>query len=201
MDWNKRYSENIGIPEFPFSRTVAQLKYVKDLQSSLKCKGQLVLLDLGCGSGIHYPVAKRYSYRYIGIDLSPIAVALTKKRITSSLDLAREMDLRKLDFPDRYFDVVLERHSIDMLDMNHAHDAVKEVMRVLNDDGFLIGTFAAHIGHRKMINIGSYWRQSQLNDLLKGFQVLQMIEVRETDLLENDLKVIEIAVVARKKKS
>jgi ubiquinone/menaquinone biosynthesis C-methylase UbiE len=204
MDWDTRYSQKIGIPEFPFSRTVAQLKHVSDIQNSLKSNKQLVLLDLGCGNGIHYSVAKHYNYRYVGIDLSPIAVSMTENRIMNTMnneyyDSVFQMNLTDLTFPDGHFDVVMERHAIDQLRSDHAKNAMNEITRVLRDNGFFIGMFAVEIGHQKISNFRSFWPVIELTELLKNFEILVMHEGKETDLIKNKLEVIEIGVIAKKK--
>jgi ubiquinone/menaquinone biosynthesis C-methylase UbiE len=115
-------------------------------------EGKLVL-DYGCGNGIHSAVpARAGAEKVIGIDLSEKSLEAAREKIKKEglEDKVKfiKMDCEKLDFPDNYFDLILDGGTFSSLDFNKA---VLELRRVLKQDGMLIGieTF----GHNPLTNL------------------------------------------------
>lgn len=61
-------------------------------------------LDIGAGAGRHSLELQSFGVEVHAIDISPGAVEVMKKRKVRNVHL---MDLRKLDFPENYFDSIL----------------------------------------------------------------------------------------------
>ena len=95
-----------------------------------------LLLDIGCGSGLYFPLLAGMAEHVIGIDTSEemikAAQRLVDKKELDNVD-ARVANAEELPFPDRHFDAVL---GFDVL--HHIPDfkrAMAEVRRVLRPGG------------------------------------------------------------------
>ena len=112
-----------------------------------------VVLDYGCGNGIHtVSLAKMGAKKVIGIDLSEKSLKIAKKRIIQEnlrgkVELFK-MDCEKTDFSDDYFDIIFDGGTFSSLDLRLAF---LELARILKKDGKLIGieTF----GHNPIANL------------------------------------------------
>ena len=62
------------------------------------------VLDIGAGAGRHALYLQGKGFEVHAIDISPEAIEVMKRRRMKNIYL---MDLRKLDFPDNYFDSIL----------------------------------------------------------------------------------------------
>jgi ubiquinone/menaquinone biosynthesis C-methylase UbiE len=93
------------------------------------------ILDLGCGSGI---LAQFYSKnnKITGVDISVERGELFKKRTGGGFTVL-DLNTGKLEFPDKTFDVVVASELLYYL--NKREEIVKEINRVLKDDGIFIG--------------------------------------------------------------
>jgi SAM-dependent methyltransferase len=116
------------------------------------CKDKKVL-DFGSGNGIHaVQIAKMSPKKVIGIDLSEKSLEIAKERALKESLKGRieflKMDCEKMDFSDKYFDVIFDGGTFSSLDINKAYP---ELARVLKKDGHLIGieTF----GHNPFTNL------------------------------------------------
>ena len=136
----------------------------------MHCRLNFKLLDAGCGSGgmlarlrEKFPRAK-----FVGFDVSEHALALT---------MARKLDVQfvqgsvnQLPFADGEFDVVL---SLDVIYHQAVDDreALREMRRVLRDDGFLIVNVPAFEflrgGHDIAVNTARRYTRPQLAQLLE----------------------------------
>jgi len=116
------------------------------------CENKLVL-DYGCGNGIHsIPLVKMGAKKVFGIDLSEKSLKIVKERVRKEgLEEKIEflkMDCEKIEFPDKFFDIIFDGGTFSSLDIKKAFP---ELARVLKPDGLLIGieTF----GHNPLTNL------------------------------------------------
>lgn len=126
-------------------------KYLYDLLKKY-CKDKVVL-DYGCGSGIHSVFPLRVgAKRVTGIDLSvsslKLAIKKAEKEGVSDRAEFLEMDCENLNFPDNSFDVILDGGTFSSLDLRKS---LPELARILKPDGVLLGieTF----GHNPLTNL------------------------------------------------
>lgn len=115
-----------------------------------KCKDKIVL-DYGCGKGIHLVKLARVAREVVGIDLSEKSLEMAKKRIQKQgIKNAKVilMDAEKMEFEDNSFDVVFDGGTFSSLDLDKA---LPEIWRVLKPQAVLIGieTF----GHNPLTNL------------------------------------------------
>ncbi|MFH1671765.1 MAG: methyltransferase domain-containing protein [Candidatus Portnoybacteria bacterium] len=115
------------------------------------CQGKLVL-DYGCGNGVHsaYPL-RVGAKRVVGIDLSEKSLEIARNRAKKEgfgdkTDFLK-MDCEKMDFPNDYFDLIMDGGTFSSLDLKRVYP---ELVRVLKPEGILVGieTF----GHNPLSN-------------------------------------------------
>jgi len=116
------------------------------------CNDKLIL-DYGCGNGVHSAFSlKAGAKKVIAIDLSEKSLEIARNRLRKE-GLKEKIEFRKMDcenteFPDSYFDLVLDAGTFSSLD---SKKAFSEITRVLKKEGVLIGieTF----GHNPLTNL------------------------------------------------
>ena len=90
------------------------------------------ILDAGVGTGRNFPFYPRGA-KVFGIDLSPAMLARAQRRRSlarAEVEL-RQMDVTRLDFPDRYFDAAVATFLFCVLPEEVQVPALREVARVL----------------------------------------------------------------------
>jgi len=95
--------------------------------------GNLVL-DIGCGSGVHFKYIRYASF--IGIDNMPEMVEAAKKNLSNHRGSVLEMDLYQINLPNHSVDSVIASGILEHLD--NLEDALVEIGRVLKLRGELI---------------------------------------------------------------
>jgi ubiquinone/menaquinone biosynthesis C-methylase UbiE len=132
-------------------QSLASFKFLYKLLE--KYSQDKIILDFGCGNGIHsfFPV-KIGAKKVIGIDLSENSLAIARERarkegIEDKIEFIK-MDCEKMDFPNNFFDIILDGGTFSSLDLKNV---LPELARVLKPDGMIIGieTF----GHNPIANL------------------------------------------------
>ena len=88
------------------------------------------LLDVGCGDGRYLAFFRDLGWEAHGTDPSPVAVERARTR---GLNVALPGELAEAAYPERHFDLVILRYTIE--NMHHPLATLQEVRRVLKDDG------------------------------------------------------------------
>ncbi len=104
------------------------------LKENLANKKQKIL-DVGCGTGKNLETFSKFG-EVIGIDNSIDAINFCKKRGFKAI----KGDIEKMPFKSNFFDAVT---ALDVLEHVDDVKALKEIKRVLNQDGILIITVPA----------------------------------------------------------
>ncbi len=136
------------------------------------------ILDVGCKSGWLERIASERCKEIIGVDIDKDMILDDKKKIKNAKFFLADVT-RRLPFSSKYFDKVCFLETIEHLPKGTEENALREIRRVLKDDGILILstpnnnllcklTDPAHwvIGHR-------HYNFDFIKDILKknGFEV------------------------------
>lgn len=117
-------------------------------------RGKLAILDAGCGTGLLGKKLERFG-KVLGIDISPHALALAKKRGLA----VRKASITDLPFQDNTFDLVLGIDVIYHTGVLSDVKAVGELARVLKPGGILILRAAAYNWLRRSCDLQVHTRQ------------------------------------------
>jgi len=114
----------------------AKRRFVENLIKMYVQKKDLSLLDVGCGTGKNMEEFSRFGEVW-GVDISDEALLFCKKR---NLLKVKRGEAEHLPFEEKSFDVV---SALDVLE--HVDDvrSIREIKRVLKDDGYVIITVPA----------------------------------------------------------
>jgi ubiquinone/menaquinone biosynthesis C-methylase UbiE len=100
----------------------------------------LRILEVGCGPGVALPRLFELCrpVRLVGIDIAPELIALAQARVRRTRAVAelRVADVRELPFDSASFDAVVDFGTCYHID--HPEQALREIGRVLADDGVFI---------------------------------------------------------------
>jgi len=136
--WEKEY-KNMKLITGGAEPQKGVLKFYKYLKKEKCIKlDSLKVLDLGSGTGRNSNYLASKGNELYGIEISRVAVNIAQKRAKEmNLDVKYICDSfgKPLDFPDDYFDLVLDITSSNSLDDTERKMYLKEVYRVLKPDG------------------------------------------------------------------
>ena len=95
-----------------------------------------VILDAGVGTGRNFPFYPRDS-KIVGVDISPAMLACAARRlpVAGAEVQLRQMDITRLDFPDRHFDAAIATFLFCVLPEALQVPALKEIGRVVKPGG------------------------------------------------------------------
>lgn len=137
VGWSQLYGEGNPAENYLF---IVRKKRVEQLLDGGVGPG-LRVLDVGCGTGIMAPYFAQKGAIYFGIDISGKMVAQAKKEIFQILKTQEHTsfaqgDVKHLDFPDGYFDIVISLGLLEFLEDREA--AIKEIVRVTHSSGTIV---------------------------------------------------------------
>jgi SAM-dependent methyltransferase len=97
------------------------------------------VLDVGCGAGRVTLWLQERGHEAVGIDLSPLAIEVSRARGVSD---CRVMDARRLDFPEGHFDTaIMFGNNLGIGgDIPETRRMLEGLHRVTNDDGIIIAS-------------------------------------------------------------
>ncbi|MFQ5771629.1 MAG: geranylgeranyl reductase family protein [bacterium] len=116
--------------------------YFENLVKKLIQK-EAIILDAGAGTGESTRAVLRLAKpkRMVGIDISSGMLNIAREKISDSRVEFKKSDMRQLPFPDKSFDAVVSTWAIETLP--DAKTAVREFLRVIKDDGYVIYAFSS----------------------------------------------------------
>lgn len=125
-------SSTMIVPQDPFNSNSAQL--VLELIGPVDLNG-CVIVDIGCGRGGTVALlAKRFNARFIGIDISPEAIAFCRRNHLTRATHFKVGDALKLPLTDECCDVVIN------LESSHTYPDIRkfleEVRRIIRPGGW-----------------------------------------------------------------
>ena len=117
------------------TKTVKYLLRKEKIRQVKKYKKRGKLLDVGCGDGDFLFGMSGVGFEVFGVDTSAEAVKLARQKLRNK-DRIYNCELRGVEFPDKFFDVVTLFHVLEHLP--HPHQELLEINRILKDNGILI---------------------------------------------------------------
>jgi ubiquinone/menaquinone biosynthesis C-methylase UbiE len=153
------------------------------------------VLELGVGNGKTLIAIHRQNPEEIyAVDFSEKAIEICKDKFQLDDIKFRVMDITLLDFPDDSFDAVVCYYVLNNLNENERRLAVKEIYRVLKDDGlvlfedFSVGDFRFKkgsnlIAENTIVKASGltchFFTDKEIKELFNDFSKVKL-EVRET---------------------
>lgn len=155
-NWNKEYSNKklVTNKEDPQADTLRFLKFLKKDQK-YKVEGRSVL-DLGSGTGRNANYLAQEGNDVIGIEISNVAMALAKSRAGL---MGVNVDYRlgdigaPYDIGDNSIDIILDVTSSNSLDEKGREIYMKEMHRVLKNNGYIFVRALCKDGNKNVKNL------------------------------------------------
>lgn len=136
MDWNELFKIEANIEKTPSPIIVDYLK-----GSNMRERAKI--LDLGCGPGRHAIYTAQKGFKAHGLDLSDTALSYAKKW-AKDLNLDVEIvkaDIEAIPYQGNFFDAIICFGVISHGTIGKIKAILKEIQRILNDDGTALLTF------------------------------------------------------------
>lgn len=161
-------------------------------EAILEARGRA--LDVGLGAGRHALWLPERGHEVVGIDLSPLAIEVSRARGVRD---CRVMDARRLDFPNGHFDTaIMFGNNLGIAgDVPETRRMLEGLHRVIKDDGIIIASTRdplktdnpAHLAYHEMNR--KRGRPPGLVKIRVGFQGeyddwLELLIVGEEELVE-----------------
>lgn len=102
------------------------------------------ILDVGCGTGIHLEMYRKFGCQLHGVDASPSMLAVARERLGEGADL-RNADATQLPYGSDKFDLVLATLVLHEMEDHERGLVLDEMCRVLKGDGRILLT-DFHVG-------------------------------------------------------
>ena len=138
-NWEKIYFEGKQLNRYPYDFVVSFV-FRKFSAVPLAERKKVKILDLGCGAGNNAKFLAENGFSVYGVDCSETVIKICKKRF-KGLRLEGKFikcEFTKLPFKDNYFDLIIDRESLYANYLSDINKTVKEVYRVLKNDGELL---------------------------------------------------------------
>ncbi len=139
--WNDLYTKGLQINKYPFDSIVSTLIRLKPVLKNKNPK----LLEIGCAAGNNLIFAAKEGFSVYGLDASKVALKVAKTFFAENSYVGNFYvgSFSELPFKNDFFDVVIERAALQHSPFNVAKKAVKEVRRVLKQDGYFYSEIAS----------------------------------------------------------
>jgi ubiquinone/menaquinone biosynthesis C-methylase UbiE len=109
------------------------------------------ILEIGCSTGnVAREIIDMDNNSYYGVDISKEYIDIASKSSTKGNFF--QMDARKLDFDNEFFDIVMLSSVLHHVDNNVGKNCFKEIHRVLKNDGVVIISEPI-INHKSLLSI------------------------------------------------
>jgi ubiquinone/menaquinone biosynthesis C-methylase UbiE len=187
-----------------YEKKVANLHHFEEENFFLKLIGKnKIILDMGCGDGRDLKIFSEKNYQVYGIDLSKELLNLAKKKVPNGI--LKNMDIRKLDFKDNFFDGIWSVASLLHLEKKDVLKSLKETNRVLKKGGIMCLCVKKGSNEKLILDkrynskkFYSYFQKKELENLVldAGFEILELKIIKPENKYYN--KDSEIRLFAKK---
>ncbi|MEE9524980.1 MAG: class I SAM-dependent methyltransferase [Candidatus Woesearchaeota archaeon] len=165
-------------------------EYLDDFSKLLPANAKI--LDVGCGPGRDAKLFSEKGFNVTGIDLSESMLRIAKKIAPKAK--FKIMDLRKLDFEDKSFDVIWFVASLLHIKKKDARRTLNEMYRVLKPEGVMALSVKKGKGeglgkdnrYSQMEKYRAYYTKDELKKLLEnaGFKIIKIELAQEKIYVE-----------------
>ena len=139
-----------------------------------------VVLDAACGTGYGTNLIGKYAQKAYGIDISKEAIEYAKENYSRENIDFRNMSIAVIDFPDKFFDVIVSFETIEHVDEEIQKKFMGEISRVLKKDGILI------------MSTPNKYNYSDIRNYKNEYHVKEFYESEFRDLICDKLKNINL---------
>lgn len=136
QDFSRHWEHNL-LPEIATTKRMVAQRFLEPVIGALVTSNGLLLLDAGCGDGVHAKVLRKINadFKYLGIDISDVAVKSSQARVADPRFRFQVNDLESLDLPDNSFDIVFSYGVIAYLE--NPMRGINEISRVVRPGGLI----------------------------------------------------------------
>lgn len=145
---NDPYSHLAGVFDFVFEPMNRGLRLIG--RAIYRPTKGMKILDVGCGTGTHLELYRKYDCALHGIDMSESMLERARRRLNGAADL-RIADARNIPFEDGTFDLVISMLMLHEMDEPIRPRALEEMKRVVKSDGRIL-LIDFHIGPYRFFN-------------------------------------------------
>jgi len=171
--WEKNiYSKGKQLNLYPFDLLVS-ITARKFFVIPKEKRGEIKVLDLGCGGGNNAKFLAESGFEVYGIDGSETSIKICKKRFKEWGLKGRFIcgDFSNLPFEDNFFDFVIDRESIYANSLGDIKKIIKDVHKKLKPSGyffsFIYSNFDPDTNSGKMIEKNTYSNFSENSSFYK----------------------------------
>lgn len=133
MTWEKIWKNNSYYLEpYPTNNVLYFYKY-----HLINKKKKIKILDNGCGDGRNFEFLRKKGFDVFGTDISSIRIKKNKKKFNKYKKKFFNGDIRKLDFPDNFFDVILSEASLYYQSIEDIRGTVDKFYSLLKKGGII----------------------------------------------------------------
>lgn len=97
----------------------------------------MVVLDVGCGTGVHLELYQKAGCNVFGIDQSPSMLQVARNRLGESANLYMG-DASNMPYPDKEFDLIIISTVLHEMPRAVRSAVIDESKRTLNEDGRIL---------------------------------------------------------------
>ncbi len=95
------------------------------------------VLDVGCGTGAHLEMYRRYGCQLFGLDASEAMIGLARTRLGEGAQL-RHGDAAQMEYEAKSFDLVICMLALHEMDQGKRTAVISEMKRVVKSDGRIL---------------------------------------------------------------
>ncbi len=182
--WDKRWERTFRTREWGKYPPEELVRFIARNYYRSKSRRKIRILDLGCGTGASTWYIAREGFTTTGIDGSPTAVKIAKKRFAKERVKAdlRVGDIVELPFKNEYFQAVTDIGSIQHNSPTNIRKIIAEAHRVLKPGGKFLGHMIAE--NRALVRwegTTHYFTRGELRTLFKVFSNVTVDSITRTE--------------------
>lgn len=215
--WDELYEKKLHVNRYVHSEVVS---FISRYRPS-KPQQEVSVLEVGCGTCPNICYLAESGYITYGVDASASAISIGKaflkeKNLHANLYVT---DFTTLDFPNEYFDIVIDRAALTHANMASVKMAINEIARVLKKGGhFLFTPFSdshpsclqstldenltstkIHSGYLSEFKNMTFIGRKEVDALFRRGWILQQCDKREVvDMLNGKIISADWFIVAEK---